>query len=283
MDIPVPVVPLLRRLRSVLEPGPLGAVVADLGSWRIGSSRKRFFKLIVEAELDDLLADPDFFLAACAKIRIRSKTLLRHAVLPPRSPGTAIDLIGRLMSAGALNVFSESACNELNHMLVRWKPLELRRALLTGIIGELDSYAQAGLFLRGLLDSDACELGSQGIDDILRAVLADVRNADLAGEPADLASELPEEYACLVNACVGFDGKDSDADSDGNLAGFVVSDSDVEFTGSEGSRSSTEKPHIDYKTDDSDVYVNNFHKGGPATSAAVQHVDRKRKRDCRAL
>ena len=135
------------------------------------------------------------------------------------------------MAAGALNVFVPSACAELCRMLARWPPLELRRALLGGIIAEIDSYARVGMFLRGLLDADLSGLGgAQATEDMLRAVLNDIRvSGDLEGIPADLAAELPPEWAPLVEVCIGSgDGLDgSDVDSDGNLAGFVVADGSV--------------------------------------------------------
>lgn len=227
----VPLVELLRRLRGVLEPGTLGTVLDAITHWHLGGSRRRMFRLIMSAEIDDLLPNPDFFIAACARTQLKTRRLLRYACAHPRTPGSSIALVGRLMAAGALNVFVPSACAELCRMLARWPPLELRRALIGGIIGEIDTYTRVGMFLRGLLDADPAGLGgAQAIEDMLRAVLCDIRvSGDLEGAPADLAAELPPEWAPLVVVCIGSgDGLDgSDVDSDGNLAGFVVADGSV--------------------------------------------------------
>lgn len=234
----MPLVSLLSRLRPVLEPGALGAVVAELTAWRLGGSRKRLFRLLAAADLVDLIPDPDFYAAACARTRLQTRRLLRHACAPPRTPGAAIALVGRLMTAGALNVYSSSACAEINRLLERWQPLELRRALLGAVIAELDSFAEVGAFLRGLIDSRACSLEPRAVDELLRAVLVDARSGDLAGDPGDLAAELPAEHRALVDACLGgSSSSEDDVDSDGNLAGFVV----PEGEGEEGEESEEEE------------------------------------------
>lgn len=226
MERTVDAIELLRRLRPLLDPGPLGTVVSEVA----GDSRRQLLQIMIESGNDDLLADADFFATACARVRLSTKRLLRHACAPLRNPGAAIALVGRMMAAGSLDVFTASASTQLNQILDRWPPIELRRALLRAIIDELDTFAQVGAFLRGILDSPACTLSGSVLENLLRAVMTDSASADLAGSPADMTAELPPEHAGLVAACLEHAADDaaddSEVDSDGNIAGFVVSDTD---------------------------------------------------------
>lgn len=238
----VGVTDLLRRLRPpVLSTSALGTVVETIAEWRLHSSRSMVVKLLHESGLEDLLID-DEFLNSLGHVRPKTKQLLRIAYREPRSPGAALELIGRFASAGLLNVFSRSATRELNRLLQRWPQLELRRELISHLVSEMETLGEMGLFLSQLFNSTASKMTRTEIAELLRAVLSSPDVSSLEGTPADLIAHLPEHAELCDSSLIKFEAE-SDADSDGNLAGFVARDSSPSMSESSCSVAESSRSH----------------------------------------
>jgi hypothetical protein len=228
----VDVVALLRRAAGPggLDAGALGGLVAMLADWLLGGSRLATLRLIVEADLEELLASPEF-VDRLGKGRLKSRALVTLAFRRAASPSAAITNVLGLMSAGALNVFSASALVALHTGMRGWASVEPRAALVGGLLAELDSWADAARLLALLLGSPACEWTDGESRELLRRVLAQEDVRDLAGDPTtELPGALPEYADILEDALGAFsEGDGSEADEHGNLAEFVVGDDEVSY------------------------------------------------------
>lgn len=212
-----------------LDEGTLGKLTGMLADWRLGGSRKQTLKLLQASGLQDLLASSEFMDGLGAG-RFKSKSLLKHAFKRyPSSPGSAIGLIGKLLDAGCLNLFSSSSLGELHRGMSTWNSPIPKTALLITIASSFDTFGKAGMFIGLLLEhGESSFAGPDEVEEVLEGVLGNADVRDLAGEPEDMARALPD-YADLVRHALREDGSGSDsgsdaADEDGNLAGFVEDD-----------------------------------------------------------
>jgi len=229
-DAPVPASRLLTLASDRLDPGALGALVALLADELFPARPRAGVVALARAGgLEDLFSDADF-VAAVGRARLKSARLIRAAFdRAPRAPSAAIARVAGMAAAGALNVFSTSALAALHAGAAGWRAPAL--AELAGRLAEgLDSFAAAGLFLARFLAAPGAALEPAAAAALARAVCArrDVR--DLAGAPADLLEQLPAALAGDVeDELLARDASDeSDADEEGNLAGFVVDDGEGE-------------------------------------------------------
>lgn len=225
---------LVSRASEELSPQELGKLVAVLSDWLLGGSHRATLKLIVHAGVADLLTSSEF-LEGLGIGRLKSKQVLRLAFRTHAdSPGGAVTMIERLAAAGAVNPFSSSALEALHDGMRGWRFVEPKAALLVAIVSSFDTFAQAGLFLSLLLESPASGLGAEEVPPLLEAVLADGDVRDLAGDTGDLLAALPDYADVVEDALARAHSEDgaSEADEDGNLAGFVddeiVFDSDAD-------------------------------------------------------
>ena len=216
--------------------GRLVGVLADL--LHPASPRRGVLRLLLGSGLQARLYAPEF-LEGVGASRLNSARLVRHTFSCAAGPGEALRGLAALASAGVLNLHSRRALAELHAGMAGWH-VDARIALLGRLASELESFAQVGLFLRLLLDSPARSGAPGDAGALLRgiAALEDVR--DLAGSSRDLMDALPE-HAEDIAAGLGAEEAASDEDEEGNLAGFVCGDDEVEFSSSEGEGESQQR------------------------------------------
>jgi hypothetical protein len=139
------------------------------------------------------------------------------------------------MSAGALNVYSSSAIEALHKGLSKWTSPHVRASALIRILSELDTHAQAGLFLALFLGSPANTWTFEETVEVLSLALADTDVRDLAGEPRHVLDSIPDYAEEVQDALMGGTGSsDSEADSQGNLDGFIAYTDEEEEDGEDG-------------------------------------------------
>jgi hypothetical protein len=208
--------------------GRLVGVLADL--LHPASPRRGVLRLLLGSGLQARLYAPEF-LEGVGASRLNSARLVRHTFSSAAGPGEALRGLAALASAGVLNLHSRRALAELHAGMAGWH-VDARIALVGRLASEFESFAQVGLFLRLLLDSPARSGAPGEAGALLRGVMAleDVR--DLAGSSRDLMDALPE-HAEDIAAGLGAEEAASDADEEGNLAGFVCGDDEVDFSSSE--------------------------------------------------
>jgi hypothetical protein len=269
---------LVSRASEELAPQELGKLVAVLSDWLLGGSHRATLKLIVHAGVADLLTSSEF-LEGLGAGRLKSKQLLRLAFKThAASPGGAVAMIERLAAAGAVNPFSSSALAALHDGMRGWRFVEPKAALLVAIVSSFDTFAQAGLFLSLLLESPASGLGAEEVPPLLEAVLADGDVRDLAGDTGDLLAALPDYADVVEDALARAHSEDgaSEADEDGNLAGFV--DDEIVFDSDAGSGGSDDEDNSDADSDSDDDSGDSGSDGSRGGGAAVAAAGRKRPR-----
>jgi hypothetical protein len=213
---------------SPLDSRALGRLVALLSDELYPRGpRAGALRLTERASLDELYLDPDFVESLGAQ-RIKSSRLARSAFARASSPSVAIARISGLANAGALNIFSSSFLECLHAGMQGWR-VEVQAELVGRLAETLDTFSSAGLFLSLLLGAQGSALEPREVLALLRRVVARSDVRDLSGAPADLLDQLPKDVAGEVEDELldRDESEDSDADENGNLAGFVV-ESDCE-------------------------------------------------------
>lgn len=271
---------LIAKAAEKLEPQALGTLVALLSDWLFEGSRHMTLKLLVRSGLaKDMIIAPDF-IEGLGPERLKSKQLIKLAFMMHKdSPSGVLEMIEGLLSAGAINVYSSSAVEELHAGIAQWQQLELKAALLTAIVSSVDNFAQAGLFLSLFLECPESCLEADDATELLERVLSDGDVQDLAGEAKDLADYLPD-YADVVNRTLiasEADEDGSEADEEGNLAGFVDDriEYDTDYSGSdeasaedEGDEGSSEGESGDSSEDDGNAKPRRRKSKAAASSAS---------------
>jgi hypothetical protein len=254
-DASINVARLLHLADASLDARALGQLVALLADeLHPRAPRGGALRLVVAGGLAARLADADFIEALGAE-HLKTARLLRLAFSRAGdSPARAIAAVAGMAAAGALNVYSASALAALHEGIAGWRvPIV---ADLVGRIAEgLDSFAQAGLFISLLLAAPGCALDAAGAAALLRAVVARPDVRDLAGAPADMMRQLPRDAAAAAadELRARAESDDSDADEDGNLAGFVCGDDEEsaeESAGDDGSEAGSEDDEEEDEDDD---------------------------------
>ncbi len=200
-------------------------------------SKSGTLRLIKRSGLAATLFDPERgheFFDALGR-GLKSARLLRLAFRRAAgSPAAAMRNVHTLMAAGTLNVFSSSALEALHAGMAGWPRPETVGALLARVAGEMDSAAQAGLFLGLFLTGPASVLTPEEEAAALAVVAHDADVRDLAGRREDLVAGLPVVHREAALEQLGASSEESDEDEAGNLAGFVTY-SDEEEEAEEGS------------------------------------------------
>lgn len=218
---------LVSRGDSPLDSRALGRLVALLSDEIYPRGpRAGALRLTERASLDELYLDPDF-VESLGVQRIKSSRLARSAFARASSPSVAIARISGLANAGALNVFSSSFLECLHAGMQGWR-IEVQSELVGRLAETLDTFSSAGLFLSLLLRAQGSALEPREVLALLRRVVARSDVRDLSGAPADLLDQLPKDVAGEVEDELldREESDDSDADENGNLAGFVVESDD---------------------------------------------------------
>jgi hypothetical protein len=210
--------------------GRLTGVLADL--LHPAARRRGVLALLCGAGLQQRLYSAEFLEGVGAE-RLNSRRLVRHTFRQAQGSAAAASRgLGALAAAGVLNLHSRGALAALHAGMAAWH-LDGRVQLVGRLAGEMETFAQVGLFLRLLLDSPAWAGGAREAEALLRGVVAQEDVRDLAGPRKDLTDALPEHARAILEGLGAADSEGSDADDDGNLAGFVCGDSEVEFSTSE--------------------------------------------------
>ena len=224
-------VALVRAAVQTAPPHTAGALVALLAAQK-DLTRAQTLGLLLLADAFASLESPEF-VDGLGERRPKTKQLIRAAL--ELTPGAAVRCILAMNSSGALNLIDSAAMAELHTAITAWGGDDAIPAvvmLLRGVLGDTDTFAQAGALLAMFVDSRECTLSTRALDSILESALdsADVR--DLAGEPQDLLGYLPDHASVVGRALASVaagDADESDADSVGNLKGFVAEDDEVDF------------------------------------------------------
>lgn len=166
-------------------------------------------------------------------------------------PSVVIHNLGLLMSSNALNIFSSSAIDALHEGILYWQSLhysiEASAKLLISLLSELSTYDEVGLFLSLFVSSSHCiEYQRTDLIELLYRIIAHPDIRDLGGNRKDLDKYL-EDYMDEIHEFMVSEGKhtldedsdNSDADSQGNLDGFVVYSEEDEDDTEDESDSST--------------------------------------------
>jgi hypothetical protein len=217
---------------DALALGRLTGVLADLV--HPSCPRRGVLALLVGAGLQAHLYHAEF-LEGVGAARLNSRRLVRFTFAQARgSAAQASRGLVALAAAGVLNLYSRGALAALAAGMAGWH-VDGRAQLVARLASELESFAQLGLFLRLLLDAPAgAAAGAGEAAALLRGVLAHEDVRDLAGTRKDLVDALPEHARTIAEGLAAAEAEDaSDADEEGNLAGFICGDSEVEFSTSE--------------------------------------------------
>jgi hypothetical protein len=281
---------LLRLCNGTLDTRALGQLVAILADWQGGSrsSRLSTHRLIAGSGLTELLFDAEFIEGVGPRDRLKTRRLVALAfrTAGPSSPAAAIRKLEALTAAGALNLYSSSAIEALHAGMAGWRGLApdaapaIKAELLARLCGELDTRAQAGLFLSLVFGSPASAMGAEEAAAVFRAVRSHRDVRDLAGDRGDLLAEFPPDLLSLLlpvgdGVGRGVDGAgseeddeeeedDSDADSQGNLADFIA------YSGDEDEEEEEEEE------DDDDEGSEN--SGSSASESSSSRAGKKRPR-----
>lgn len=226
---------LLRRCRDALDAQSLGAVVGVLQE-ALYARRPRAgtMTLILSSSLESLLEDAEF-VEGVGRERLHSARLLRVA-FSRATAASAIASVAGMASAGALNVYSQSALRALHAGMAGWR-IETAAELVGRLCEGVDSFAQAGLFLALLLESPASRLTRSEASALVCAVVSREDVRDLAGRVEDMLHQLPRDVADAAGDTIAERNcsDDEDEDEDGNLRGFIVYSDEDDSDGGSGS------------------------------------------------
>ena len=230
---------LVRAAHDGVDAATRGALLGLLVD-TLGLSRSALLRLLLETNTFTDLQSPEF-VDALGSHRLRSKQVLHVAFESSSGAGAGCAAVLALNAAGALDLFESSVVEELHLGITGWggdAALQAACVLLVGLVGELESFDQAGIFLAAFVGCRGSSLSPETMDELLAAVIASPDVRDLAGEPRDLGGHLPDHAAvvdaALAAAAAGGSDADSDGDAAGNLADFVCDDDEVAFdTGAE--------------------------------------------------
>jgi hypothetical protein len=222
---------LLERSCEALDDGALGQLVGIIADMKLDGSRTATLQLLAQTELFDKLCSPEF-VEGLGRSRLKTKLVLRLLFrLYGGVPSGCNSKLAQLMSAGAVNIYSDSAVEQLHNLTRTWT-LGDKSSLVATILQQTDSYNDAGIFLRYYLDADASQLTESDelalVDTISK--LAELR--DLGGELRSLTQHAPDrirEALAVAMAAAVADSEGSDADEDGNLRGFVHGDDEIHY------------------------------------------------------
>jgi hypothetical protein len=276
--VSLPVADVLSRASGVLPAAELGALAGTLAD-ACGCARgARALLFLASFGLWPRLRDGEFVagfgarrLPAARLLRLAARAAAAGAAGAGASPAAAALAAARallsLHGAGALDaadLVSPRALAALHGVAAGWPEAGGARTraaahLLRGLVGEMESFAAAGAFLAALFAAPECALAPAAQRDVLAEVCAcdDVR--DLAGSPRALMDALPAHAAAIAVALA--DGAhDSDADEEGNLAGFV--DDSIVFSSGSSSPSSDEASASDGSGSSSDSSESSGSRGG---------------------
>jgi hypothetical protein len=244
----VPVIPLIRSFQASgsgddnLSLGRLMAVLTDLVY--PSTPKSGFLKLLGASQLTHLLHSPEF-LEGVGKGHLNSRRLVRFAFSSSTSDAESVRALLSLAASGFLNLHSRGALGELHKGMAGWH-VESQAKVLGNLAGELDTFWGAGLFLRLFIDSPACDLTREEVAHLLSTLVTNENVRDLAGDPGDLLASLPDYSGDIQEglfAAVG-DSDASDADDDGDLAGFVCDDDEVVYSEDSGEEEEEEEEEV---------------------------------------
>lgn len=242
-------------------------------------SKKSTQQLIEKAGLVEHLFTHEF-VDGVGKARLKSRRLVHLAFSTSNaSPSAAIRNVQQLHTAGAINIYSSSAIEALHAGMSKWPMAETKAHLLCRLVSEIDTFQQAGMFLDLFFNSPANTMSAETQVSVLQLVFKDQDVRDLAGRPEDLLSQIPDLADDVRDALIGADSDDSEEDEEGNLAGFVAGDDEVDYDTDAGPSDDDEDSEVDVSdSNEASSSRSSDHRGRqaqrgrsvtPSTAAAV--------------
>jgi hypothetical protein len=234
----VPLIPFLRSANDALESDASAAAllrVAAESAFGSRHTRSQLFRLLARAGMWPRLKSAEF-VEELGEGRLKAKSVMRYAFLASsNSPDEAASDVTSLLRSGATSISSDTCVRQLVRGLLPWKgsPDSLM-IVLGGVVGELNSSASVGRLFKRLLqlsvEEGLWESEWEVAHNLVRLVHAagdDILDlpGGIEGVVAELTPFCREKVENALRAMAL--EADSDADENGNLAGFVV-DSDEE-------------------------------------------------------
>lgn len=285
--VTLPLSEVISRARSALPAAELGSLTASLAS-AVGCARgSRALLFLVTFGLWSRLHDGEFVEGFGAH-RLPAARLLRLASASCDSPAMAVRTMLSLHSAGALDAADLAAPRALAamHGIISawWSDAHGGAAgeaavtaaaarFLVGLVSDMDSFANAGAFLASFFNDTACKLPRAAVRLILTDVCSNEDVHDLAGSPRALIDALPA-HAAAISEALAAAADDSDADEDGNLAGFVADD--IVYDTTDGSNSGSSE--ADCVSESGDSASSSSGSGDEAGSSPPIVTSHKRRR-----
>lgn len=206
--------------------------------------RRGFLELLEASQLTPLLHSPEF-LEGVGKGHLNSRRLVHFAFSSSTSDAESVRTLLSLAASGFLNLHSRGALGELHQGMAGWH-VESQAKVLGNLAGELDTFGGAGLFLRLFIDSPASDLTREEVGHLLATLVTNENVRDLAGDPGDLLAALPDYSGDIQEGLLAAvaDSDASDADEDGDLAGFVCDDDEVVYSEDSGGEEEEEEEEL---------------------------------------
>ena len=242
----------------VLDDGSLGALSGGLACAAGASRGSALLLFLARFGLWPRLADAEFVAGlrgasapSAPPLRLSGPRVIRLALATAASAPRGAAAVLSLLRAGALDggdLLSRRSLAALHGLLRVPEGEAAAGALLAGVAGDMDSFAEVGALLARFLagaGAAAPPLPPAQARAIIARVCASEDVRDLAGSPQALMAALPAHAEAIAEALAAA-ADDSDADEAGNLAGFVCGDDQIEYSSDE------EGEEEEYDDDDDD-------------------------------